>query len=53
MILHYKSNLYESLANHGVFAEVAEETLVVPGQRLKRHELGASQAALPWFGLLL
>ena len=38
--------LYESLAHHGAFADVADEALVVPSQALKRNKLGAAQSAL-------
>ena len=48
----FKFDLDEALANHGVFAEVAEEALVVPGQRLKRHKLGAPKSTLAWFRLI-
>ena len=47
--LLFKVDLDEALANHGVFAEVAEEALVVPGQRLKGHKLGAPKPTLAWF----
>ena len=40
-------HLNKSLADHGVLADVTEEALVVPGERLKRHKLGASEPALP------
>ena len=42
-------HLNKSLADHGVLADVTEEALVVPGERLKRHKLGASQPALTWW----
>jgi len=38
--------LNEALADHGVLADVAEEALVVPGERFKRNKLGASQSSL-------
>jgi hypothetical protein len=43
-----KCRLYldKALANHGLLADVAEEALVVPGQGLEGHELGAAQASL-------
>jgi hypothetical protein len=43
-----KCRLYlnKTLANHGLLADVAEEALVVPGQGLKSHKLGAAQASL-------
>ena len=42
-------HLNKSLADHGVLADVTEEALVVPGERLKRHKLGASETALTWW----
>ena len=39
-------NLNEALADHGVLADVAEEALVVPGQRFKSNKLCASQSTL-------
>ena len=36
---HY---LDESLADHGLLADVAEEALVVPGQCLEGHKFGAA-----------
>jgi len=43
--------LYKAFADHGLVADVAEEALVVPRQRLERHELCAAQTALAcnWF----
>ena len=38
--------LYESLSDHGLLADGAEEAPVVPGQLLEGHELGVAQAAL-------
>jgi len=38
--------LNEALANHRVLADVAEEALVVPGQRFKSNKLCASQSTL-------
>jgi hypothetical protein len=38
--------LDKALANHGLLADVAEEALVVPGQGLESHKLGAAQASL-------
>jgi len=38
--------LDEPLANHGLVADVADEALVVPGEGLEGHKLGAAQSAL-------
>jgi len=38
--------LDEPLANHGLIADVADEALVVPGEGLEGHKLGAAQSAL-------
>jgi hypothetical protein len=38
--------LDKALANHRLFANVAEEALVMPGQSLKSNKLGAAQASL-------
>ena len=46
--LYGDPHLDESLAHHGVLAQMAEEALVVPGQGLEGHKLGASQATLAW-----
>jgi len=40
------SILDKAFANHGLLADVAEEALIMPGQRLERDELGAAQASL-------
>ena len=37
--------LDESFSNHGVLADGAEEALVVPGQGLEGHELGAAETS--------
>ena len=42
----FLSRLYESLSDHGLLADGAEEAPVVPGQLLEGHELGVAQAAL-------
>ena len=49
LISSFDFDLYEALANHGVFAEVTEEALVVPGQRLKSHKLRAPKSTLALF----